>query len=98
MNGSKAYAHGSHALRLPSSDSPETCMGNAIMLHPLIIGLIVFAVVLAGALVGFGTQATPASASPRGRDKKPRLGLHGSGCHDFSAGARATDRKRKRVL
>jgi hypothetical protein len=47
------------------------------MLNPLIIGFAVFGIVMAGAFAGWVIRA-PASASPDGPDKKPRLGIDGA--------------------
>src|SRR5215469_10915094 len=43
-------------------------------------------------------QTTPATASPDRRDKKPCLGIHGSRCHDFGAGAWAADLERQHLV
>jgi hypothetical protein len=45
-------------------------------LNPLIIGFAVFGIVMTGAFAGWVIRA-PASASPDGLDKKPRLGIDG---------------------
>jgi hypothetical protein len=68
------------------------------MLNPPIIGVIVFAVILAGAFAGWALRQRLPEHHLGDETKKPRLGLHGGGCHDFSAGARAADRERKCVL
>jgi hypothetical protein len=65
------------------------------MLNPLIIGLIVFAVILGGDIRRLGDQRTPPSASPDRRDKEPRVGIHGGGCHDCGACAWTADLQRQ---
>jgi hypothetical protein len=66
--------------------------------NPLIVGLVIFVMALAGAFAGWTMRRRLPGASSNGRNKKHCLGLHGNGRHYFGAGAWPIDLERQQLL